>query len=236
MDKVLLITHLGCGDALVCNGMIRELCKRHRHVVTAVKSMYLQTLQAMFADVQNLGLYPVTDSAIEVPVGKFKDLGYSIIAIGDNGPDPRWRRTADWTACLYQEAAVPSERMRAAFYAPRDAHREEELFHKLAPRDTPYIFLHHDPSRGFTIDERCLPPGLQVVQPGILTDSDCASRCLLDYCLLIQRATWFVTIDSSFAWLHELMGLNKCSQMHTYAKSGAHECRAVFHGKWQFVD
>lgn len=220
----------------VCNGMIRCLAACHQYVVVVAKRRYMATCRAMFADLNNVGLYPVNEEAIEVPLEKFAQLQFRFLALGDHNTDTEWRKTDNWAAALYEHAGLPPSVMRDCFAAPRNPDREKALFTSLCHTDEPYIFVHDDKHRGFNIIDAKLPKDIRVVTPGLLNEQSCPSDCLLDYALIMERAAEIHVMDSCFAWMQELLDLNQKAYMHTYAKSGKAMCQAVFSNKWTFID
>jgi hypothetical protein len=216
--------------------MIRRFAASYQYVVLAVKRRYVNTCKAMFTDVSNLGVYPVTDSAAEIPLQKFHVLGFQALTLGDNGSDPHWKRGNNWAAALYEQAGLPATIMRNCFKVPRNKDRERNLFDRLVHSTEPYIFVHDDKYRGFKIPRNRLPEGVRVVTPGLINEQTCPSDCLLDYAEVMERAEAVHVIDSCFAWMQDLLCLNKTAYMHTYAKSGGALCRAVFNDTWKFED
>lgn len=231
-ERVLVMFHLGLGDMLVSNALIRHMCSRHRDVVTVVKKAYMRNGLALWADVENLSVYPLADGEV-VPFEIFQALGFACLVLGDNGIS-QWHKSLDWTRDLYAQAGVPSNIIRRGFVIRRDKAREQALYDRIvAGHDGPYMFVHDDPSRNYTIDPRRLP-ALKTVHPGLLEDED-PSTCLFDYCKIIECAQEVHVMDSCFAWLVELAGLHDNIFMHCEVKSGEDACRAVFRGPWKFV-
>lgn len=235
--QLLLGTHLGCGDALVCNGLVRYLCERKDLVVVVVKRRYINSVRFMFRDILNVAVYPVTNDMSEVSFPKFTQLGFEILLLGDNS-GKQWHTDDDWVSDLYKQAGVCPSISRTKFQVERDTHSEQALYETMVPSKSPYVFVHDDPDRGYLIPAHIIKQfsskGSVIIRPGLL-GKGASSSCLFDYCLVIQLATAFITIDSSFAWLHEFLDLNENSVMCTSVKSGMDRCMAVFKGRWTFV-
>ncbi len=232
-SRVLLFFHLGLGDMLVSNALIRYMCSHHEDVVVIVKKPYMQSALFLWKDVDNLSLYPVTGQRDTVPLDVFTSLGFTCVVLGDNGITP-WRKSLDWTKDLYAQAGVPTNIIRRGFILHRDRDREQATYDRmLAGHDGPYVFVHDDPLRGYTIDSSRLPRH-KVIHPGRVEDEN-PSTCLFDYCRVIERAEEVHVIDSSYSWLVELVGLHTNCTMHCYVKSGEAACRAVFRGPWNFI-
>ena len=231
--RVLVMFHLGLGDMLVSNALIRHMCSRHKDVVAVVKKPYMQSALFLWSDLDNLSLYPVTGHRDTVPLDVFTSLGFTCLVLGDNGATP-WRKSLDWTRDLYSQAGVPSNIIRRGFVLQRDRNREQAMYeHLIADNEGPYVFVHDDPSRGFVIESSRLP-NRKVVHPGRIEDED-PSTCLFDYCKVIECAEEVHVIDSCFAWQIELLGLHTNCTMHCDVKSGEGACRAVFRAPWKFV-
>ena len=210
--------HLGCGDMLLCNAMVRHLAARYTSVTLVCKREYAETVGFMLRDVGGVSLCDEGSPVVGEP---------TILRPSAHG--------VDWARGMYASAGLADLDHVRGFRVERDPAREEAVFQELGGSSGRYVFVHDDGPRGFAIDAESLPD-MRVIRPGLMGAADCASTCVFDYCALIERAAEFHAIDSCFAWLHELMDLNPCAVMHTGRKSGRECCERVFHAsRWTFV-
>jgi len=92
---------------------------------------------------------------------------------------------------FYDMANVPYENRFARFKMNRNPIEEERVYRKLNPHGDDYIFIHDDPSRGFTIS---------VDTPYRVVKND-PSESVFHYGLVIERAKEFHCIESCFRCL-----------------------------------
>ena len=232
--RLALVFHLGAGDLLVSNAMVRDLAKHHEVLVVAVKPRYIGTAKFMWRDLPNVVLYCIEDVS-ELPLNKLIAMDFAVLLLGDNRPGLPRRLGLDWVGDLYTQAGYKRNIVRLGFAVQRDRCRELDLYRGIVGgEDEVYAFVHDDASRGFGIPPARLPC-MRIVRPGLLGE-DASSSCLFDYARIIELAQEVHVIDSAFSWLVELMGLHTNCTMHTDIKSGDASCRAVFRGPWRFVD
>lgn len=177
---ILIHHHLGLGDHIICNGMVRELLLKHptEQVVLACKFHNLQSVSSMYSDT-NLKLLVGDDSFIE---SKYKEYNYvyrigfsDLILNTEFTVEQQFYKLAeiDFT-CKYTSSRFP--------YVDR--------------QENSYIFVHDDPSRGMIIpiiDSDC------VYRPKNQFNN------ILDYIPIIKRAKEIHVIESSFMHLIECL-------------------------------
>ncbi len=130
--STLLRWHLGLGDALVCNGMVRVLSRSNDSIVVPCWEHNLHSVQAMFADLPNVDTMVVEDDKYENPCKKE-------ICLGFYGKD--FDRNL-WDRSFYRQAGLPQTMQWSAFDIP------EGLKVEPVPIE---CFIHDDPARGFVI-------------------------------------------------------------------------------------
>ena len=60
MDKFLIYHHLGLGDHIICNGLVREICNNSKNsFLLPAKKQNFQTVEFMFRDLKNLTVVSV---------------------------------------------------------------------------------------------------------------------------------------------------------------------------------
>jgi hypothetical protein len=151
-------------------------------------------------------------------------IGLEIIGLGSYGENffPKGIR---FDHNFYQQANIDFSCRWDSFSIPRNEQIENELFEKLECSDQPYIFLHEDVYRNYTIDRRHLPSNLRVIQPFSVS----SGYSLFDYRKVMERATELHLIESSFAAFAESIDISVPKYAHRYARGHAlHDFRHEF--------
>lgn len=140
-EKTLFIRwHLGLGDAIICNGLIRELAKRHNLIHVPAKPDKFASVFWMFSDLPNVIVICVDDDADMNATAKTKlnqGLGlWSQRGILD------WQH---WDKQFYEDVGVPFDARWNSFYVPPC---------KTLPYPSgEYAFVHEEPGRGMAIQQ-----------------------------------------------------------------------------------
>lgn len=216
MSSIFFDDHNGLGDEILCNGLVRELCKEHDRVgIFCLKRSY-PTVSFMYRDLKNLRIH-VPDSHREIawfPLFNFFRFGndhYDIVRItGEIDLECSIRFDRQY----YQLAGVTFEKKWDSFYVERDMKREENLLKKIGISE-PYQFVHDD-SR-FPLDRSRISPALPVLEP-----TKGLSDNVFDFCTAIERATEIHVVDSSFINLIDLLPYKNDAQQlykHQYART-----------------
>ena len=191
----MVLTHLGLGDHIVCNGMMQELAKRHNSVVTFAKEHNVLSVTQMFLD-----------APIEVrDVREINEEVFPVMyMIGYN-----WRdKTLPFDKDFYRIANVPFAERWNSFKAilPSDQFWN--------PPSGPYVFLHEDPQRDMLVDRKRLPLGMSVfeVKKGETPD-------IFEYYTMMAMAAEIHVIDSAFMFLADSFSeLGAKTVVHRYAR------------------
>ncbi len=204
---LLIHHHLGLGDHLVCNALVRHHSAGRRHVGLFCKHHNLSSVAFMYRDLQQIELLAVHDD--RDAMGMLAAVPDSArLRIGFEKLDSR-----NFIESFYRQAGLDWRRRYTDFHVERDAAREEACYRRLVGHKAPYLFLHDDPSRGFGVDLRRLPASLPVVRPE-------GADTIFDYATVIERAAEIHCIDSAFANLVESLPKLSADRivLHGYAK------------------
>lgn len=215
-SSVLLDFHHGIGDELICNGLVREYCKKYETVgIFCLKRNY-PSVSFMYRDLTNLRIH-VVNSHTE----RYQFRFFNTFRFGQNRYDEiRATDAYDEECCIrferqvYGRFGVPLEKKWDSFFVERDMAREDAIFKKSGISE-PYQFVHDD-SR-FPLDRTRISSTLTVIEPTKeLTNN------VFDFCGLIERATEIHAVDSSFIVLTDCLPYSNDVQRlykHHYARS-----------------
>ena len=216
--RSLIYHHLGLGDCLICNGMVRHIAAKHTEndiLYVFSKPSSLQSVKFMYRDDPRIHVFEMHDSGGSniVPHGnviQFQE-HYKIDKYYPSGfagtPEFRSLLHMSFDEIFYHQLSIPFEEKWNSFKVIRDKNREEELFHKLNPNNEPYIFLQDDGRFKINMG-RVSTGGLRVISPPSSTDNNQAfpsEYTIFDYLTLIERAKEVHVIPSSFLFMIDLM-------------------------------
>ena len=217
MSSILLDHHNKLGDNIICNGLVREYCKRYDRVGIFCIPRYYISVSFMYRDLENLVLETSMnhrDKQISRFLNRFTlgEKHYDKIKILYDDTElgiPAERQ-------FYALAGVPHEKKWSSFYVERNRAQELNFFDKVAP-EAPYIFIHDDAVYGSRMQPQKLPSHLKAVRAQIdLTDN------IFDYCTVLERAEEIHVVDSVFMFLVDCLPYQNPAQklfVHRYARS-----------------
>jgi len=208
VKKIIIVhQHLGLGDHIDCNGLIRSLLKKYDEVRLFVKKKNHFTISKMFRDEPRIVLVPIdTNKENEYKlivdycnsIEKTEGVQYFFIQIGHSfypkNPDP----TRNCWEYFYEQVGINLDEKRDSFQYHNDNEEEDRVFKKLNPDNKPYAFVHDDPSRGFEADTESVSPDLLIIKNDM-------SENMLDFSKIIQNADEVHCMESSFKSLVELL-------------------------------
>jgi len=141
--------HLGLGDHIVCNGLVRYLYEKYSHVILFCYHHNLKNLQYMYRDLKNLTLYPMNS---DNEINNFINTnGISVYKIGFEKMGQFYNDNT-FDKAFYDIAGLEFNVRYDKFFLLRNVERENMVYHELNPNNEKYIFVHDDPSRGFSIN------------------------------------------------------------------------------------
>lgn len=214
-SRVLLDFHHGMGDELICNGLVREYCKRYETVGIFCLARNYPSVSFMYRDLTNLRIHVIRSHAER---HRFRFLNafrlrrdrYDEVRAVDEYDEESGIR---FERQVYKKLGVPLEKKWGSFFVEKDRAREE-AFSKKTGLLGPYQFVHDD-SR-FPLDRARISQTLPIFEPIIdLTNN------IFDYCTLIEKAAEIHVVDSSFINLVDLLPYVNNAQLlykHAYAR------------------
>jgi hypothetical protein len=201
-NQVQIYHHLGLGDHIICNGLVREVSKTHEKVYCFVKKHNIDSVSFMYRDEPKIELIGVEDDW-EVASKLTRDS--KLIKVGFENLKTRKH---NFDASFYRQVGLDFNLRWNGFYVERDCGAERQLFNQLNPNSEPYAFVHDDPSRGLHVDLCTVGKDLKIIKP-----SDCFVKGrlksqfekynLFHWMLILEHSTEIHCMDSSFKCLVE---------------------------------
>lgn len=207
MRGILLNFHLGLGDAIICNAIVRHLAAQHKLVCIPCKYHNANSVQFMFRDLTNLVIRPVEDSdeaeMFRTKVWEGWILNIGATAYGFN--------LENWSESFYWQANLDPELRWTGWKCVPDLSclKGDKLLE-------PFLFVHDDWDRGMKIlPDRITSPIGRIVRP-----SQNQSGHIFEWWNMLERAAELHCISSSFALLADSIDLpnNPRLFIHHYAR------------------
>ena len=223
MSALIIIHHMGIGDAIMLNGMVRHFAGSYDKVAVVCKDCHEEILKFMYRDISkkvDIILVPTTSPQVVWNEVNNKAMAYAMAGLKTEIKplatycltDDEWAaRTqkegqSNWSKLVYDQAGLSHSVMRDKFKVVRDPSRE------LVLEEKEYIFVHDDPER-----DRVIPieKDIHVFKPHSKVTNrseeffECNVKNIFDYTGIIENAKEIHCMNSSYNWMVELMKLGK---------------------------
>jgi hypothetical protein len=142
--------HLGLGDHIICNGMVRNYYKQDNNIKLFCKNHNILNVKYMYRDVSNLELIPIDNDLQCIKYIKNNNIKDNIIKIGHEKCNKE--ESSSFDKDFYRIAGLDFSVRFNNFFIDRDNEKEEELINELNPNNEKFIFIHDDKSKGYNID------------------------------------------------------------------------------------
>ncbi len=159
--------HLGLGDHIICNGLVRFLQKKHNQVSLFCYQHNIENVSFMYSDNENIKLIPVNSDyecktfirVNNLNTNNLYKIGFSELS--------KYLPSIKFDEAFYKIAGIDFESRFNEFYIPRNRKKELEVYKELNPNDEPYIFLHEDQTRGLHINRSKIPSNIKIIENNI---------------------------------------------------------------------
>jgi hypothetical protein len=199
--------HLGLGDHIICNGMVRYFCDLNQEVGLFCHSHYYELVKYMYRDLKNLKIFKFdTESEIRNYILK-NNISSDLLLIGF-GELQKYLEFTTFDKAFYKIAGLEFDIRFNKFYLKRDLIEEDKVYKTLNPNNEKYIFVHDDPNRGFNIN---VDTDLKIIR------NDCKFN-IFNYLKILENAEEIHYMQSSFADLINSYKLNAKLYLHKYVR------------------
>lgn len=235
MKDLLLFPHLGLGDLIVCNGLVRQLASKNK-VFVLCRPQNVASARFQWRDNLNIELLELTGSFDEQEARAKEFFEFArkqdkpALGLGVWGTKPF--EIDRWDHEMFRQAGLAFKDHRwNHFRVDRQPSREFEL-----PAGKRYVFLHDDPKRGFKIDGTKLPRARKIVRPEPLPDKQGGAPCIFDWWATIEQADEIHVIDSAFLCLIDSLPHLRAKRIvfHRYARPGGRPPSTI--KDWEVID
>lgn len=204
MKKIFLMTHIGLGDAIIQNGLIRELALQNDKIYLPCYWHNVPSITCMLSDLPNITLCQIIND---------KDI-YGLERLFQNKETHEVLRLGMYSG----EAHVAPETFDQTFYRQAgihftkrwDAFKLNECYQCPIPSGE-YSLICDSPSRGFNIDRS--KASFPIVELDFSNE-----RTIFAYCDLMRNATELHCINSAPAILADSIPIKGKGFFHRYAR------------------
>jgi hypothetical protein len=210
--------HLGLGDHIICNGLLRNIINQKHEYSLFVKPHNFESVKFMYRDLKNLH-FILSDDKYCVEFLKDK-IDKIIIGFGSHPG-------ISWDEFFYFQHSIDFSERWNSFKIYRDNEREDYLYNKLNSKNEDFILIHAIGSDGIDrIDYSVINNNFKRIYVKNYTNN------IFDYLKLIEKAKEVHCIESSFHVLVDSMDLNNNLFFHNKNSRGFQH---KIENKWKIV-
>jgi hypothetical protein len=202
MKSIFIYHHLGLGDHIICNGMIRAILANDspHFLYLPVKTTNIDSVREMYADDERIVCLPVENDN-DVPGLPHLQFCSKVYRAGFE------KCRVDWDVSFYDSVGIPFDARWKSFRINRNAEQEQALYHYLNPNHEPFVLIHSAASNAeYQLD---VDTDLKQIAVTPTTAAGHKPSPISFWCLLIESATEVHYIDSSFIHLAQSIGVNR---------------------------
>jgi len=181
--------HIGLGDFIICNGLIRSLIKNNlQYTLFCCKPNYLNSIKTMYKDLENMSIEYKNEFDVHNFLSTLND--DEKIILGHVAETDEY----SWDELFYVSHNIPFINRWKNFKINRDLFRENNLFNKLNPENSKFALVHSVGSDGCNrIDYSKIDKELKIIEVSPENTDD-----IFDYLGLIYKAEQIHCIESCF--------------------------------------
>ena len=200
--KYYIYHHLGLGDHIILNGLIRNIVDTKSIYFIFCKKQNIDSIEFMFNDLENVHILSVNSDADVLTFLKSKK-DINLIKIGHENLEFFKRfYNCTWDESFYRQMNIDFKERWDSFYYVRDTETENDLFCKLNPDNEKFVLIHNIDSTG---TDRI---NYKIISPSYKKIFVTKSKTIFDYGKLIEDAEEIHCIDSSFKHLVDSLDTN----------------------------
>ena len=223
-EQLFIYNHLGLGDHLDCNAMVRIFLAegRYQKVGVFAKQKYASLIDFMYRDEPRIEVITIPGETEAAEVQNYlNDIGKGSVAVIGHQNYPWGKEKELGMGCaeiFYKQVGIPYERRFSDYYVERDPAEEDRVFNKLNPNNEEYIFVHDDPSRGFIISQEKLdelaPEGIKVIRNDM-------EENIFHFGKILENATQVHCMESCFRSLAETLNIKGKLYFHNFREGAS---------------
>jgi hypothetical protein len=203
--------HLGLGDHIICNGMVRYFLKIHDEISLFCHAHYKKNIDYMYRDEPKIKILPIyseneINSFLMNTKEKYYKIGFEKLKQYENS-----NLTFDET--FYDIAGLDFRVRFNDYFVLENKERELEAYSTLNKTNEEYIYVHDAPDRGFCIDSSKHRQDLKIIRNDINFN-------LFEMKKILNNATEIHTMQTGMLDLCNSLRLQKPKiYVHTYVRN-----------------
>jgi hypothetical protein len=154
--------HLGLGDHIICNGIVRHYREKYGEVTVFCKPHYFTNVDYMYRDDNHIMVLPIGEDYDVHHYINQNNLHPDLIVVGFDKLRDNNSKTFD--EGFYKTINLPFLFRFSKFKFERNNNKELEVYNELNPNNEPYICVHDDRERGFEIDKNKINNKLKIIE------------------------------------------------------------------------
>ncbi len=154
--------HLGLGDHIMCNGIIRHYAELYKEVTVFCKPHNFTNVDYMYRDNSEITVLPIGEDSDVINYINQHNLHSDLFVIGFNRPG--WELGKTFDESFYHTVGLPFEYRFTKFKFDRNLEEEDKVYNELNPNNESYIYIHDDKDRGFAIDRTKINSDLKIIE------------------------------------------------------------------------
>jgi len=210
MSDLLLYHHLGLGDHIDCNGMVRYFAELYpdQKIHLPAKSNYYSMIDYMFRDSDQIIVHEIDKNKerdeVRVLYESLQPTTFFVVGHQFYPQNPSPEKNC-WEY-FYEQFNIDYDVKYDYFFVERDIEEESRVFTKLNPDQEDYIFVHDDKSRGFEIEGE---GNIKVIRNDI-------SENIFHFPMILENAKEIHVMESSFKSMVEHFPVNGKLYFHDF--------------------
>ena len=226
MKKTYLCPHMGLGDAIILNALIREHCKNNDFIVLLCLDVYYESIRWMFRDIKNLSYEKIPVKNAEYEIKKFilsNNLDNTIIRLGYTDIEPFCNNGIPFYDSFYLAYNYDINFRFDNFYCERNFEYEDYVYNTLNPKNEKYIFVIDDSNHHlgkFKISDNNIPSDYKVIRYDKKLNLNDEKFLMFNYYKILENAEQIHTIETAFFEFIRSIKINKSKvYVHSYLRN-----------------
>lgn len=212
-NKIYILHHLGMGDHIHCNGMVRHIRETMKDwdVILFSWNRNLKNVKYMYRDDESIEVVSLMDDVDElwqanniITTDPESNEERRMLIVGFDSFAPIKKENPDYTCdqCFYKQLDIPFEYRFSKFSYDRESKEEQRVYDKLVPEGKEYVFVHDNPSNGYVIDRTKIDSKYEIIEND-------TTESIFHFAKLLENASEIHCIESSFRCFIEGLDTSK---------------------------
>lgn len=217
MNTIYIYHHLGLGDHIQCNAIVRIYAEKYDKLYLFAKPKYSKNVQYLYRDDPKIKIIAMDDNDVKNFISFNKNNNYLIVGHTKEYFDGVNSGKFTFDEGFYKMLNIPFEDKWNKFYFKRDLDVEKNTYYnKLGLKDNEeYLFVHDDKERGRHFKPQYIEKGLKIIRA-----TDHKDIGIFDLIYTIEKAKEVHVMNSSFSCLIDTMQIyNDNLYYHEYART-----------------